>query len=175
MSTNELSVGDFVLFLAYIVQVAPIAHAPPRPRSPSFFFFVRRQLYAPLNWFGTYYRMIQQNFIDMENMLDLLSIESTVKDIPNAKELKLRQTDSHGAEIVFDNVSFAYDLRRPILRNLSFSVPAGQTFAIVGATGAGKSTIMRLLFRFYDLTGGAIRIDGQVSCFAHSAVVFTRA
>ncbi len=105
--------------------------------------------------------MIQQNMVDMENMLDLLAVEPTVKDAPNAKDLVLRQITNHGAEIVFNNVSFAYDSRRPILKNVSFTVPAGQTYAIVGSTGAGKSTIMRLLFRFYDVTSGVIRVDGQ--------------
>lgn len=129
----NLTVGDYVLFGTYLAQ-----------------------LYVPLNWLGTYYRMIQQAFIDMENMFELLDKELEVKDSPNAKEIELR-----GGEIQFKNVSFHYDPSKPILKNLSFTVPSGQTFALVGHTGSGKSTIVRLLFRFYDVQSGSILIDGQ--------------
>ncbi|KAJ3066266.1 Homocysteine S-methyltransferase 1, partial [Quaeritorhiza haematococci] len=131
---GALSVGDFVLFLTYITQ-----------------------LYQPLNWFGTYYRVIQQNFIDMEKMLDLLKEGQSVKDAPNASELVIRE----GGKIVFDNVHFAYDARQPALKGVSFEVPVGKTVAVVGPSGGGKSTLFRLLFRFYDVGSGAIRIDGQ--------------
>ncbi|KAI8835259.1 P-loop containing nucleoside triphosphate hydrolase protein [Chytriomyces cf. hyalinus JEL632] len=130
---GELSVGDFVMFIAYILQ-----------------------LYGPLNSFGGYYRMIQQNFVDMESMFDLLNENSAVKDDPFASEMKC-----FDGEIVFDNVSFAYDSRQPALQNISFALPANTTTAFVGQSGSGKSTLFRLLFRFYDPQSGRILIDGQ--------------
>ncbi|XP_041366375.1 ATP-binding cassette sub-family B member 6, mitochondrial-like [Gigantopelta aegis] len=133
LNNLHLTVGDYVLFGTYIAQ-----------------------LYAPLNWLGTYYRMIQQAFIDMENMFDLLQEDQEVKDIPDANNIVIK----HG-EIVFKNVCFHYEPSRPILKNITFVVPSGQTFALVGHTGSGKSTIVRLLFRFYDVTSGVIKVDGQ--------------
>ncbi|GFR81505.1 ATP-binding cassette sub-family B member 6, mitochondrial-like [Elysia marginata] len=129
----NLTVGDYVLFGTYLAQ-----------------------LYVPLNWLGTYYRMIQQAFIDMENMFDLLDKELEVEDSPYAKDIDLR-----GGEIQFKNVHFHYEPSKPILKDLSFTVPSGQTYALVGHTGSGKSTIVRLLFRFYDVQSGSILIDGQ--------------
>ncbi|CAO3673079.1 unnamed protein product [Umbelopsis ramanniana] len=133
VTRGRMSLKEFITFNTYIMQ-----------------------LYTPLNFFGTYYRMIQQNFVDMEKMLDLLEQEQTVKDLPNAKELTV--TEGH---VVFDNVSFAYDERQTALRNISFSIPKGATVALVGPSGGGKSTILRLLFRFYDTQSGRILIDGQ--------------
>nr|XP_045600153.1 ATP-binding cassette sub-family B member 6-like [Procambarus clarkii] len=132
VATNKgLTVGDYVLFSTYIMQ-----------------------LYTPLNWFGTYYRMIQQNFIDMENMFDLLNEKAEVVDKRNAQELMVPQ-----GRIEFKNVSFHYSPERPILKNVSFVVEPGKTVAVVGPTGSGKSTIMRLLFRFYDVPEGSILVD----------------
>lgn len=129
----QLSSGDYVLFGTYIVQ-----------------------LFSPLNWLGTYYRMIQQSFIDMENMFELLAEEEEIKDIPGAKPLELKE-----GKIEFKNVEFHYNPAKPILKNISFTVPAGKTYALVGHSGSGKSTIVRLLFRFYDVQSGSIKIDNQ--------------
>jgi ATP-binding cassette subfamily B protein len=114
------------------------------------------QLYQPLNFMGMVYREIKQAVIDIEQMFTLLGRNPEIKDLPGAKPL----TVSAGA-IRFEDVRFAYDTARPILKGISFEVPAGRTVAIVGPSGAGKSTISRLLFRFYDITGGHISIDGQ--------------
>ncbi|KAM4836108.1 ATP-binding cassette sub-family B member 6 [Thomomys bottae] len=133
VSEKKLQVGDFVLFGTYIIQ-----------------------LYMPLNWFGTYYRMIQTNFIDMENMFDLLKEETEVKDLPGAGPLHFQK-----GRIEFENVHFGYVDGRETLQDVSFTVMPGQTVALVGPSGAGKSTILRLLFRFYDMNSGCIRIDGQ--------------
>jgi ABC-type transport system involved in Fe-S cluster assembly fused permease/ATPase subunit len=128
-----LTVGDYVLFSTYIIQ-----------------------LYTPLNFFGTYYRMIQQSFIDMENMFDLLKETQEVKDDGNASDLVVTK-----GMIEFNNVVFYYQPTMPILKGITFVVPPGQTYALVGPSGAGKSTIIRLLFRFYDIQSGVIKIDDQ--------------
>jgi ATP-binding cassette, subfamily B, heavy metal transporter len=114
------------------------------------------QLYQPLNFMGMVYREIKQAIIDIEKMFLVLSQKPEVRDIPGAKPLIV--TSGH---VRFDNVRFSYDPERPILKGLSFEVPAGKTVAIVGPSGAGKSTISRLLFRLYDVSGGQILIDGQ--------------
>ncbi|XP_026327452.1 ATP-binding cassette sub-family B member 6, mitochondrial isoform X1 [Hyposmocoma kahamanoa] len=133
VETRQLTVGDYVLFASYIVQ-----------------------LYVPLNWFGTYYRAIQKNFVDMENMFDLMREEADVKDAIGAPELLVRR----GA-VEFKHVSFGYGPERLVLNNINFKVAPGSTVALVGPSGAGKSTIMRLLFRFYDVNEGAVLVDGQ--------------
>jgi len=130
---GRMTVGDFVLVNAYLLQ-----------------------LYQPLNFFGFIYAEVRQALIDMENMFDLLQEEQEIVDRPDATALQLR-----AGEVRFDSVSFGYDERRPILKNVSFTIPAGNTVAIVGASGAGKSTLSRLLFRFYDVSGGTVSIDGQ--------------
>ncbi|XP_063219275.1 ATP-binding cassette sub-family B member 6 [Bacillus rossius redtenbacheri] len=130
---RELTVGDYVLFSSYIIQ-----------------------LYVPLNWFGTYYRAIQKNFVDMENMFDLLKEEQEVKDLPGASTLLVKR-----GSIEFHNVSFGYIPEKVVLHNITFSVQTGKTLALVGPSGSGKSTIIRLLFRFYDVDTGAIFVDGQ--------------
>ncbi|XP_043219990.1 ATP-binding cassette sub-family B member 6-like [Amphibalanus amphitrite] len=132
-SDGSLTVGDYVLFSTYILQ-----------------------LYTPLNWFGTYYRMIQQNFVDMENMLDLLREEEEVIDLPGVSDLVVKE-----GRLEFRNVSFHYVVEKPILRGVSFSVEPGQTVALVGPSGGGKSTLIRLLFRFFDVTDGRIMLDNQ--------------
>lgn len=114
------------------------------------------QLFRPLDMLGMVYRTIRQGVIDMEAMFKLIDTPTEIADAPNAPELKVAQ-----AEVRFDNVVFGYDPDRTILHGLSFTIPAGKTLAIVGPTGAGKSTIARLLFRFYDTTSGRILIDGQ--------------
>ncbi|XP_071454938.1 ATP-binding cassette sub-family B member 6 [Hetaerina americana] len=135
-----LTVGQYVLFTMYILQ-----------------------LYVPLNWFGTYYRLIQRNFIDMENMFDLLREEKEVVDAPGAGPLVLPSPtpQAGSADIEFFGVSFGYSPYRPVLKSISFAVPHGKTVALVGPSGSGKSTIIRLLFRFYDVQGGAIFVGGQ--------------
>ena len=114
------------------------------------------QLSIPLNFIGMIYREIRQALTDIENMFDLLDVPQEVNDKPEAEALQV-----NAGQVEFRDVHFAYDPARPILKGVSFSVPAGKTIAVVGPSGAGKSTISRLLFRFYDIQKGAILIDGQ--------------
>jgi ATP-binding cassette subfamily B protein len=127
------TVGDFVLINSMMIQ-----------------------LYQPLNLMGMVYREIKQAVIDIESMFAILARPTEIRDAPGAKPIAV----THGA-IRFDNVAFAYEPARRILKGVSFEVPAGKTVAVVGPSGAGKSTISRLLYRFYDLSGGRITIDGQ--------------
>jgi len=130
---GNMTVGDFTLVNLYMIQLA-----------------------QPLNFFGFVYRQIKQSVVDIEKMFDLMEVEPEIKDPPAAPPLRVT-----GGEVTFDHVTFAYDARRPILKDVSFTVPAGKMTAFVGATGSGKSTIGRLLFRYYDVSNGVIRIDGQ--------------
>jgi ATP-binding cassette, subfamily B, heavy metal transporter len=114
------------------------------------------QLYQPLSFMGMLSREIKQAVIDIEMMFAILARDPEITDRPGAKPLEIKR-----GTIRFENVKFAYDPGRQILKGLSFEVPAGHTVAVVGPSGAGKSTISRLLFRFYEVTGGRISIDGQ--------------
>ena len=133
VTAGALTVGGFVMINAILIQ-----------------------LYMPLNFMGMVYREIKQGLIDVETMFALLHEKPEIVDRPGAEPLHVTR-----GEIRFENVSFSYDPDRPILKNVSFEVPAGKMVAIVGPSGAGKSTIARLLFRFYELTRGRILIDGQ--------------
>ncbi|CAG8982466.1 hypothetical protein HYALB_00009960 [Hymenoscyphus albidus] len=115
------------------------------------------QLSVPLNFLGSVYRELRQALLDMETLFNLQKVNVSIKELPNAKPLQLTK----GGEITFENVTFGYHPDRPILKNLSFTIPAGKKIAVVGPSGCGKSTILRLLFRFYDVQEGRILIDGQ--------------
>lgn len=131
---GALTLGDFVMVNAFMIQ-----------------------LYIPLNFLGTLYREIKQSMADLSRMFLLMDKEREVADSPGAQPVQLQGQP----EVRFENVQFAYDPARPILKSLSFTVPAGKKVAVVGASGAGKSTLARLLYRFYDVQGGRITIAGQ--------------
>jgi ATP-binding cassette, subfamily B, heavy metal transporter len=133
VQAGRQTLGDFVLINALLMQLS-----------------------IPLNFIGMIYREIKQGLTDIEQMFDLLDIKREVADKKGALPLNIKD-----AAIRFDDVHFAYDPARPILKGVSFEIPAGKTVAIVGPSGAGKSTLSRLLFRFYDIQSGSIKIDGQ--------------
>ena len=130
---GSMSIGDFVMANTYLMQ-----------------------LYQPLGFFGFVYREIKQSLIDIEKMFALLDEEREIAEAADAPKLVVG-----GAHVRFDDVCFGYDSRRQILNGVTFEIPSGHTVAVVGASGAGKSTISRLLFRFYDVDSGCISIDGQ--------------
>lgn len=113
------------------------------------------QMYAPLGFLGTFWRFIRQAMVDVEMVFELLEIDEKIKEIEHPIPANIKR-----GEIEFKNVSFTYDIKLPeaeqrmIIKDLSFKVPAGKSVAIVGSTGSGKSTIMRLLYRFYDIVEG---------------------
>ncbi len=135
MHDGGMTIGKFVLVNTYLIQ-----------------------LYQPLNFLGMVYMTIKQGLVDMEQMFGLLRVEREIVDKPDAIALA-----AHGAagEVRFENVHFGYQPTREVLKGVDFTVPAGHSLAIVGPTGAGKSTISRLLFRFYETTGGAVLVDGH--------------
>lgn len=130
---NTMTLGDLAMVNAYMIQ-----------------------LFIPLNFLGFVYREMRRALTDLENMLGILQREPRIEDAPDARELTV-----HSGEVRFHQVSFGYHAERPILKGLDFQVKAGQRVAIVGASGAGKSTIARLLYRFYDIDEGSITIDDQ--------------
>ncbi|MDP2752679.1 MAG: ABC transporter ATP-binding protein/permease, partial [Rhodocyclaceae bacterium] len=129
---GSMTVGDIVLVNAFLIQ-----------------------LYVPLNYLGVLYREIRQSLTDIERMFALLHQNREVRDPPDATELT-----AGPCEVSFDQVSFSYNDNRPILFDVSFTIPPGRTLAVVGQSGSGKSTLARLLFRFYDINAGTIRIKG---------------
>jgi ATP-binding cassette, subfamily B, heavy metal transporter len=131
--SGRLSLGDLVMVNALLIQ-----------------------LYIPLNFLGVMYRELKQAATDMEKLFNLMNVNREIEDKPGATAL-----DTRNPTIEFDNVSFSYDGKRPILHSVSFTVPAGKTLAVVGASGSGKSTLARLLYRFYDVKDGSIRINGK--------------
>ncbi len=161
VTLNMLNIGQAVIIAAGLGLVMLMAAQGVRDGSMTVGKFVLvntylMQLYQPLNFLGFVYREIKQGLVDMEQMFSLLRVDSDVVDRPDAAKLAAPR-----GEIAFEDVRFGYRPDREILHGVSFRIPAGGSLAIVGPTGAGKSTISRLLFRFYDVGAGRVSIDGQ--------------
>ena len=133
VAVGRMTIGDFVMINAYLIQLS-----------------------LPLNFLGVVYRNIKQSLTDLEEMMRLLDVAPEIRDRPGAQPLRVE-----AGGLAFRGVAFRYDQRRPILAGVDFTVPAGTTVALVGPSGAGKTTIARLIFRFWDVEAGAIEIDGQ--------------
>ena len=160
-SLAVLNTGQAIIFTAGLTAIMLMCAAGVRNGTHTVGDFVlvnamMIQLYQPLNFMGMVYREIKQAIIDIEKMFNVLARNPEIKDVPDARPLIVTS-----GNLRFEDVRFSYDPERPILKGLSFEVPAGKTVAIVGPSGAGKSTISRLMFRLYDVSSGRILIDGQ--------------
>jgi ATP-binding cassette subfamily B protein len=141
VAAGVMTLGDFVLINAFMMQ-----------------------LFMPLNFLGFVYREIKGSLANIENLFGLLAKAPKVEDVPNAAVLNLTEQGEHSinqASIGFNNIAFAYNAKRPIIKGISFKVNAGEKVAVVGQSGSGKSTLVKLLFRFYDVDSGSININGQ--------------
>ncbi len=166
VSLNLLNIGQALIISAALTLIMLLAASGMKDGSMTVGKFVvvntyLIQLYQPLNFLGIVYMSIRQGLVDMEQMFALLRVEQEIADKPGAPALAAHLSDGAAGEVVFQHVRFGYQPNRTILKGVDFTVPAGGKLAIVGPTGAGKSTISRLLFRFYDVTAGRILIDGQ--------------
>jgi ATP-binding cassette subfamily B protein len=166
VSLNALNLGQAVIIASGLTLIMLMAAEGVRDGSMTVGKFVLintylMQLYQPLNFLGMVYMTIKQGLVDMEQMFALLRIGQEVADKPGAPALAAHLSDGPAGEVRFEAVRFGYRPDHLILKGVDFTVPAGRKLAIVGPTGAGKSTISRLLFRFYDVTGGRVMIDGQ--------------
>jgi ATP-binding cassette, subfamily B, heavy metal transporter len=166
VTLNMLNIGQAAIISAGLALVMLMAARGVRDGSMTVGRFVLvntylMQLYQPLNFLGFVYSSIKQGMVDMEQMFRLLLVAQEVADRPGAIALPAHREAAPAGAVEFDDVRFGYRPDREILHGVSFTVPAGRKLAIVGHTGAGKSTISRLLFRFYDVTDGAVRVDGH--------------
>eukprot|EP00835_Amoeboradix_gromovi_P001106 NODE_44_length_28780_cov_0.148496.p3 type:complete len:656 gc:universal NODE_44_length_28780_cov_0.148496:19542-21509(+) len=130
---GTIGVGDFVMLITYL-----------------------QQLYQPLNFFGTFYRIVAQNLVDLEKLIDLMELDNEVSDVSDAEVLRIE-----GGEIKIKDLSFSYDGAVDVLKHINMTIKAGESVALVGSSGGGKSTLIKVLFRFYDASRGSVLIDGQ--------------
>ena len=166
VSLNVLNIGQAVIISTGLTLIMLLAMSGERDGSMTVGKFVvvntyLIQLYGPLNFLGIVYMSLKQGLVDMEQMFALLRVPREIVDKPDASVLTAHLSDGPACEVVFERVRFGYQPNRTILKGIDFTLPAGRKLAIVGPTGAGKSTISRLLFRFYDVTDGRILVDGQ--------------